>query len=326
MSSNCSPPPHTIAPSEPEDLESLRRQLYFFQTILDELPNAIFVKNAEARFCFFNKAYETFFNIQRQDLLNRTVLDLNYLPLQERERYQREDLKAIDTGTVFHYEKSYETSQGQRQTLYWSKGCEVKSTGDKGLVGVIVDISEQKRIERLLTEKLRKIEELRKDLYHLSRIDALTDLYNRRSFEEQLAHHMSLAARHEEHNLSLLLLDLDFFKNINDTYGHDQGDKVLKQFAEILRSSCRAEDLASRIGGEEFALILPLTSSREARALAQRIGQSVRQRVLLPDDRQVTVSIGLAEYLADDSLETIFKRADQALYQAKREGRDRVCG
>ncbi len=319
----CSQPPSS---SQPEDVESLRRRLYFFQTILDELPNAIFVKNDEARFCFFNKAYEALFNIRRQELLNRTVLDLDYLPPQDRQRYQSEDLKAIDSGSVFHYEKSYETNQGQLQTLYWSKGFEVKDTGDKGLVGVIVDISEQKRLERLLDEKLRETEKLRQDLYHLSRIDALTDLYNRRSFEEQLAHHLSLAARHDEHCLSLLMLDLDFFKNINDSYGHDQGDKVLKQFAAILRSSCRAEDLASRIGGEEFALLLPLTSASEARVLAQRIGQSVRQRVLLPDDRQVTVSIGLAEYLEGDSLESIFKRADEALYQAKREGRDRVCG
>jgi len=157
--------------------------------------------------------------------------------------------------------------------------------------------------------------------------DELTGLYNRRYFDRHLALMLD-KAREQERDMAVMLIDMDFFKAVNDTHGHDIGDGVLREFAQRLRRNIRGVDLACRFGGEEFVVLMPDTDFRQAQGVAERVRMSVAERPFelgagLP--LPVTVSVGVALNESDaDSPEMILKRADVALYRAKREGRNRV--
>ncbi len=161
--------------------------------------------------------------------------------------------------------------------------------------------------------------------------DALTGLYNRLSFTEYVEREVSLIRRSGGQSC-VALLDLDYFKNVNDTYGHPTGDAVLQAVAGVIRSELRDTDIPARFGGEEFAVLLPSTSIDGAAHLAERIRRAVAAGFgpfpELPALPTLTISIGVTSLIADDSgPDSAYHRADDALYRAKRNGRDRVeCG
>jgi diguanylate cyclase (GGDEF)-like protein/PAS domain S-box-containing protein len=169
--------------------------------------------------------------------------------------------------------------------------------------------------------------QLREALRNQSIRDPLTGLYNRRYLEEMLERETRRSVR-AEHGLGLLMLDLDHFKNFNDTYGHDAGDTVLRETAEFLLKSVRAEDIVCRFGGEEFIVILPVADLRVTQARAERIRSRLRELPVLHQGRSlgmVTVSVGVAELPQHGtSPKELIEAADAAMYRAKREGRDRV--
>ncbi|MBC8413968.1 MAG: diguanylate cyclase [Nitrospira sp.] len=182
------------------------------------------------------------------------------------------------------------------------------------------------------------ISKLRKELLKALKIiekqaitDDLTQLYNRRYLFMRFNEEFARAKRHHR-PISFFILDLDHFKTINDTYGHDAGDKVLQAVSEILRDNCRESDVISRYGGEEFVEILPETDAKGAVLLANRILEKIRQCKILADDTpiiKITASIGVATIAAGtwpkyESYDQLIKEADKALYKAKDDGRDRV--
>lgn len=318
-------PPEASVRSRDEleaELLAVRRRLAFYETLVEDLPLPIFAKDETSRFCLFNKAYEVFFGARREDMLGRTVLDLDFLSPEERERYQDEDTAHMGEIDERHYRTVFKGAKGIRQALYWSKGIVLADTGEYGRVGVIVDISRESRLKQNLAQKVRDLRRLKAELQDLCRTDALTGLPNRRPFDEMIRQCVAMARRHG-HPFCLLMLDLDFFKQVNDRFGHEHGDMVLKAFASILRHSRRQEDLPARLGGEEFALLLPGVNLQQACTVAERIRLTVRQRISLPDGSPQTVSLGLAQYDGRESAENLFRRADEALYRAKHSGRDR---
>jgi two-component system cell cycle response regulator len=157
--------------------------------------------------------------------------------------------------------------------------------------------------------------------------DELTGLYNRRYFDRHLTLMLD-KAREQDRDMAVMLIDMDFFKSVNDTHGHDIGDAVLKEFAVRLRRNIRGVDLACRFGGEEFVVLMPDTDYRHAQNVAERVRTSVAERGFEMGPGKplaVTVSVGVALNESDaDTPEMILKRADVALYRAKREGRNRV--
>jgi diguanylate cyclase (GGDEF)-like protein len=179
------------------------------------------------------------------------------------------------------------------------------------LVGSVVYLLRD-RLGRILEE--RRLESIR---------DGLTGLYNRGFFNRRLERHVALARR-GGHPLSLLVFDADLFKRINDTWGHPAGDRVLEMIADQARRCTRAADLACRIGGEEFAIIMPDTATAEAEAVFRRLADGIRQPLRLGETEQVvTVSAGIATLDAGTAdADALLSRADQALYGAKAGGRD----
>lgn len=180
-------------------------------------------------------------------------------------------------------------------------------------IGIKEDITERKEMEAQLQK--------------LASTDPLTGLFNRRVFLERLELERAKVARLRHYSTVLLMLDLDFFKRINDTFGHATGDAVLKAFAEIARNNSRAIDVPARLGGEEFAILLVGANKKDALTMAERLRRQVSEIVIDHEAGpvQVTVSIGAAVLLADDSDgEAVLHRADAALYEAKDRGRNQT--
>ena len=175
---------------------------------------------------------------------------------------------------------------------------------------------------QLGTERTRMMEKLQK----LAITDGLTKLYNSRSFYTQLELEVDRFNRYK-HPLALLLLDIDNFKEYNDSYGHLEGDKVLVRFSQIIKTCLRANDSAYRYGGEEFTVILPETTGDEAKTVAQRIRASLEAEKYKPVPGKVariTISIGVTQCYPKEELSTFIRRADKAMYLSKENGRNRV--
>jgi diguanylate cyclase (GGDEF)-like protein len=167
-------------------------------------------------------------------------------------------------------------------------------------------------------ENARRFREARK----LADLDALTNLHNRRYFHETLAREVSRAHRYDR-RLALIVFDVDDFKAVNDRIGHLSGDAVLAEVAERVRSVVRSADVACRIGGDEFAVILPESSVVEARQLSERLQETVAARPIVHAGR-LDVSAGVAELQQNDDASSLFESADEALYRAKEAGKGRV--
>jgi len=169
-----------------------------------------------------------------------------------------------------------------------------------------------------LFEKFRKQQ---KELLKMAMSDQLTGLYNRRSLFDFGPKYISDAARHR-YPLSLLVIDVDLFKSVNDNYGHAKGDAVLRKIGEVLQGACRNEDFVARFGGEEFVMLLSHCNISDAILKGEAVKKSVAESQ--PEGLLVTVSIGVAELAADDDLDSLFVKADAAVYKAKDQGRNRV--
>jgi two-component system cell cycle response regulator len=168
--------------------------------------------------------------------------------------------------------------------------------------------------------------QLEKSIFELATRDALTGLENRRQFQAQLAHYVE-HARRSHRSVGLLVIDADRFKRVNDTYGHDVGDKVLAHLAWVIKGCCRAQEICGRWGGEEFVVLLPDSDMTGTQAAGERIRETVELTPLdigQPEPLFMTVSIGGASIQRDEGQESLFHRADQQTLRAKQDGRNRV--
>jgi diguanylate cyclase (GGDEF)-like protein len=179
----------------------------------------------------------------------------------------------------------------------------------------ILDIRIKKAIEHEQTRRL-------------AYTDALTSLANYRSFHTRLQQEIERADRYHR-PLSLIMLDIDYFKAYNDTYGHPRGDAILAQVAMLLKQTSRSSDIVARYGGEEFALILPETDQPSAAALGDRLRAEIEQFQFAGEEhlpsKILTISVGIATYSHYADKAALIAAADAELYRAKREGRNRVC-
>jgi two-component system, cell cycle response regulator len=192
----------------------------------------------------------------------------------------------------------------------------------KARVGVGIRVA---NLQQSLTRNVNELKATRDRLARLASTDDLTGVYSRRWWFDLAEKEFSRSRRYDR-VFSLLMADLDWFKQINDTCGHEAGDRVLNQFGTMLRKTCRDSDVIGRLGGEEFALLLPETSSEAAQHLASRITEICRSIVVdsSTDGARCSCSVGVTQVRPEDErLDSVLTRADQALYEAKRGGRNR---
>lgn len=178
-----------------------------------------------------------------------------------------------------------------------------------------------------ITKELTLLKKEYAEMKSVSRTDQLTQVANRRALDEELQNLLILCDKEEQESLSLLIIDIDHFKNFNDTYGHLTGDKVLKYVAQRIKKMIKGGDIIGRFGGEEFVVLLPNTRMAQATQVASHIINYFSSTNLTGSQKnlgKITVSIGIAEYKANDSNDSIINRADKALYTAKENGRNQV--
>jgi two-component system, cell cycle response regulator len=164
------------------------------------------------------------------------------------------------------------------------------------------------------------------EIYRMTIVDGLTQIHNKRYLYEALEREITRARRHDR-PLALLLFDIDFFKRINDHYGHLAGDYVLRELADAVKTRIRRDEVFARYGGEEFVIVLPETTLEGARALAESIREKVAEHEFTFQNERipVTISIGCSMLVEDEAANDLIRRADEMLYEAKRGGRNRVC-
>lgn len=208
-------------------------------------------------------------------------------------------------------------------------GCLVsKSTGEELTTNEIYYISQlSKQIATTITRA-----NVYAEILKYATLDALTGFYNRRQLDERIKQETASAKR-KNTSLCAIMTDIDFFKKVNDTYGHATGDLVLKTVAKIMRSHLREYDIAARYGGEEFAILLPSTNIKDAQIVAERLRSAVEKKVIDIEkvntknktrEISVTISVGVYNYNPEDKAEDLLMKADKALYKAKENGRNRV--
>lgn len=197
------------------------------------------------------------------------------------------------------------------------------------MLGVHVGLTELKEAEQRLTSQTDELLRMQEELRRLASCDELTGLYNRRALHEH-ADWVLVDAQRRSESVSMLLIDIDHFKDVNDKYGHLVGDSVLSTLSAILKESARAHDFVARFGGEELLILLPNTGIEESIKAAERVRSAIAttDQLFIP----VTVSVGASTLLPAENIQhtamafnEMLSRADKALYEAKRSGRDRVC-
>lgn len=307
-----------------EKMNYYKGRMYFFREALASVPNAIFVKEEDSRFNLFSRNYEEVFGMDGSGTIGKKVGELSYLPQEDRERYQREDEQMIRENSVVHYEKEFDFADGKtHETLYWSKGFEVPETGERGLIGEIVDISKEKELQRQIENHVCLLKEANEKIEKMSKTDALTGVSNRCILKQSYSDVVEYC-RKTGAVFSVLMMDLDFFKRVNDEFGHITGDNVLRAFAHLAQKVYCRDEIIIRYGGEEFLVFAPRKTAEEAGKLGEEFCRQLRKIPVLPDGRNITASVGVAQYRPDETMIELLNRADETLYQAKRAGRDRV--
>ncbi|MDY0135955.1 MAG: GGDEF domain-containing protein [Thiomicrospira sp.] len=181
------------------------------------------------------------------------------------------------------------------------------------------------QLESRVSERTSELVASEARMRHLAATDELTGLANRRAFWKALNQQVQLS-RQLQQPLCLVMLDLDYFKVINDEHGHAAGDHALRSVSRIMQNLCENHQLIGRLGGEEFAIILPACDLNQAQVFAEAIRVAIQNQAKHPQNgKQLTVSIGVTQANAQDSSDSLSAKADKALYQAKNTGRNRSC-
>ena len=289
--------------------EALRESEEKFRTIAETAVDAIILADSKRNIIFWNKSAQNIFGYLEEEILGTPLTIL--MPERYRAAHQKGIERLKSTGESKYIGKISEM-QGLRKdgndfpielsVSMW------KVRGETFYSGIVRNITKRKQLEN--------------DLEKLATTDELTQTFNRTKFHEVIEKELERAKRYH-HSLSIVMFDIDHFKKVNDTFGHAVGDYVLQTLAKIVKENLREMDYLVRWGGEEFILITPETDIERAGVLAERI-RKVTESYKFDHGGTITVSFGVTEYKPDDTEDTFIKRADDAMYEAKKKGRNRI--
>lgn len=288
-------------------MKEINENLLEFSKIIDEMDDSIFITDKSGVIAYTNKAFTQRTKYSKKEAYGRTP---RILSSGSQDKFFYTKLwNTILSGNVFRETILNKTKHG---VLYYEKET-ITPIKDKNQ-HVIGFISSGKDV----TDEVLKNNEL----CRIAATDRLTGLYNRHKFEELFLLEVKRSHRFEL-PLSMMLIDIDNFKSINDTYGHNQGDAVLKHLASVIQKNVRQLDILSRWGGEEFLLLIPGSDIGHTQQLAEKLRLVISNEQFGEFDT-ITVSIGISTLKEEDTLIQIFERADNALYRAKQSGKNKV--
>jgi diguanylate cyclase (GGDEF)-like protein/PAS domain S-box-containing protein len=299
--------------------QSLRMSEERYRALVENASDMVFRTDKKGCFTFANVSTIRITGYENEEIIGKHYLDMIH-------PHMREDAaKFFGRQITERIENTYSEypvikKDGSEIWLGQNSQLIVEDGKIKGFQAVSRDITERKRLEKELKESEERYREL-------SIIDDLTQLYNSRHFYNQLKMEIDRLERHE-YPLTLILLDLDDFKIFNDTYGHIEGDQVLSRMGQVIKRCLRKADSAYRYGGEEFTIILPMTTSQEGIITAERIREELRKENFSPVPEKninLTVSTGLAQYKKEENIKNFVSRVDHLMYQGKKRGKDKIC-
>jgi diguanylate cyclase (GGDEF)-like protein/PAS domain S-box-containing protein len=292
-----------------------------FRAFMDASPAAAFIKDEAGRMVYCNHSLTKKFGVNPEDWVGKT--DYQIWPKRYARQYREADCQVLKGNNVVHFDDISPSLEGEKMTWSVYKFPFIDASGSKFVAGIAVDVTKERAVKRELRRSQMELQVANRKLRMLALTDPLTDLLNRRGFEEDLETEFA-KARRSHIPLSLLMLDIDDFKSFNDRLGHIKGDEVLRKISRILRKCLRRNDIAARYGGEEFIAILPDTSSLEAAHIGERLCEAVAKSGW--EGREITVSIGVSSLtLNTASPEEFVDAADGALRAAKQNGKNQVC-
>ncbi|TAL72069.1 MAG: diguanylate cyclase [Rhodanobacter sp.] len=289
--------------------DAVRQQKTLLDTVLENVDALVYMKDGQRRFVYANQHLADALGLPLAAVVGR--LDTEVLPRAAADAFWAKDQHILATGERSTSEEALPDASGQLRH-YWSVAVRgIGPDGAPAVIGLSTDITELHTLKEALQQQARS--------------DGLTELANRRWFFEQ-AEQVFAHSRRDRQPLSVIALDLDHFKDINDTWGHPAGDRVLQAFARRCLAELRLGDIFARTGGEEFGILLPATGLDAARELAERLRRLHAHGDAPRGPALVSVSLGVTSMLETDaSFDALYSRADRALYRAKGEGRDRVA-
>lgn len=283
------------------------------ETLFESMPVALALLDREGRHVAVNLALTEFNGMQPSELIGRKVAEFS----KESGENIKRDFCLFDAGQEVPV---HEVRIGEKICQVSVKAVRDESGFAVGEMVSLTDITQQKKIEQELAEANAQLQ-------FLANHDALTGVLNLRAYHEVCDRLMEVTGRNGA-SFSVLFLDLDHFKQINDTYGHDVGDLVLKSVTRCMKQTCRSCDIIGRVGGEEFSIFLPETDNQGAMVFAERLRACIEQEILSIDQQttiRVTASIGVASKMKHHkAISDIQRDADHAMYHAKKDGRNRV--
>jgi diguanylate cyclase (GGDEF)-like protein/PAS domain S-box-containing protein len=331
-------------------VEALEREIHLQRSILEAIPEPFFILSEKGDFLMVNPKGIELLGYPPEELQQRVFMDV--VPLEDLIRI-REGLEEMRQGREVRFRARTISRLGERIPVEFfgihkkdaffvmlrdlREKIEIEEEFERRKKEFTEKIRERDLYARelqvirdLYKEKLKEIEAMREEALRLSYTDDLTGIYNHRFFVEQLTLEVERQKRYPT-PLSLLMIDIDYFKNYNDTNGHLAGDQVLKAISILIQRGVRQTDIVARYGGEEFSAILINAGREKAQEIAERVRRNVADTRFPNDSGQpnnhLTVSVGVATFSSSiSSLTDLIREADHALYRAKKRGRNRIEG
>lgn len=283
------------------------RKMEELSKAVEQIDDIVYMTDKLGNISYVNTAFCTHTRYTRQEAIGKNS-KLSKSGVHNQEFY-KELWKTILGGEVY---RNTLVNRKKNGDLYYEKKTITPLRDDKGKIIGFVSTGKDVTQETILNQEIERI----------ATVDQLTGIYNRHKFEELFALESERSRRFLQ-PLSLILIDIDHFKSVNDTYGHDIGDKVLVQLAATVQENIRKIDIFARWGGEEFLLLCPSTDKENVREFAEKLRAAV-ENTLFPVVGKITISMGVSLFDPEDSFGELFKRADQGLYYAKEHGRNQV--
>lgn len=293
-------------------IEFIKEQSQSLTELVDLLPIPIFYKDRKGVYLGCNKAFEVFIKLSKKELIGKTVHEL--FPKEKADIYFQKDEELFNNPGVQIYDGKVATHSHDSYNVRFHKAT-FKNDKDEitGLIGVVFDITKEVMQEKYLDK--------------LAFYDGLTELYNRRKgiilVEGEIER-----SKHNHLSFSIIMVDIDHFKKVNDTYGHSYGDEILKIISQVLKNSLRDQDIVFRHGGDEFIYVLPGMGKEEGFLITERIRMSILKRFKNHEKkicRDISASFGIAVFPNDgNTVDKLISRADDAMYKVKISGRNGV--
>ena len=304
--------------------DALKESENKFRTIFENNSSAMAIIEKDTTISMVNKEYCRIGLYEEKDVIGTSWT--KQIPSEDLKRLEEYNRKRLinPKSAPSNYEFSFYRKDGQIRNGLISVAV---LPNTQKIVASFIDITERKIAESQKEAAIEALQNSEHRYLELSIIDDLTQLYNSRHFYAQLEKEIERSNRYEQ-PLTLLMLDLDKFKDFNDTYGHVQGDYVLSRLGHAIKRSLRETDSAYRYGGEEFTIILPMTVSDEGIVTAKRIQKEFRKEnfsLIAGQEIYMTVSIGLAQHNPNEEIKTFVHRVDQFMYKVKKTGRGKIC-